>query len=73
MNELNEKELNEVSGGGYKNHEDYYCVPGDTLERIAWLFQTTPEYLINLNNLTSINLTVGQHLLVPKVKRKSST
>ena len=69
MAELNETELNEAAGGSYKDHEDYYCIPGDTLNRIAWLYQTTPAYLINLNNLTNPNLKPGQHILVPKRKK----
>lgn len=68
MAELNEKEINEVSGGEYDRYVDYYCIPGDTLNRIAWLYHTTPAFLINLNNLSNPNLRAGQHLLVPKVK-----
>ena len=73
MAELNETELNEAVGGGsYKDHEDYYCKPGDTLNLVAGQYGTNAAYLINLNNLTNPNLKPNQHLLVPKKKKNKS-
>lgn len=47
--------------------EDIYIVrPGDTLYSIARLFNTTPMNLMEENNLTSTNLSIGQQLKVPR-------
>lgn len=46
---------------------DIYIVKrGDSLWKIAKDFNTTVEELINLNNLSTINLQIGDQLLVPK-------
>lgn len=43
----------------------YTVVPGDTLYSIALRYNTTPNAIINLNNLTSDMLLVGQILKIP--------
>jgi len=46
---------------------NYYTVRrGDTLYSIARLFGTTPQELINQNNLSSDLLIIGQRLIVPR-------
>ncbi len=52
-----------------KEVEDYllYTVKkGDSLYKIASLYNTTVEILMNINNLDNTNLTINQQLLVPK-------
>ena len=52
-----------------KEVEDYliYTVKkGDSLYKIASLYNTTVETLMNINNLDNTNLTINQQLLVPK-------
>jgi len=51
----------------YSETEDFYTVRrGDTLYSIARLFGTTPQQLIQGNNLTTDLLTIGQQLRVPR-------
>ena len=51
----------------FSETEDFYTVRrNDTLYSIARLFGTTPQELINSNNLTSDLLTVGQNIRVPR-------
>lgn len=49
--------------------EDIYIVKkGDTLYSISRIFNVTPEDLINLNNLLTTNISIGQQLKVPSNK-----
>ena len=50
---------------GNDNNQIYTVGPGDTLYKIANRFNTNIEDIINLNNLNSTILTVGQQLLIP--------
>lgn len=55
------------SNNGYSDIEDYYTVRrGDTLYSIARLFGTTPNNIIQDNNLTTDLLMIGQQLKVPR-------
>ena len=47
------------------NQITYTVVKGDSLYKIAQKFNVTVQDLINLNNLTSTLLSVGQTLLIP--------
>ena len=52
-----------------KEVEDYliYTVKkGDSLYKIASIYNTTVETLMNINNLENTNLTINQQLLIPK-------
>lgn len=52
----------------YNEPDDYYTVrKGDTLYSISRLFGTTPQELINLNNLSTDMLIIGQRLIVPRI------
>jgi LysM repeat protein len=44
----------------------YRVVTGDTLSGIASRHQTTVKAIMDLNNLTTTNLRVGQVLLIPR-------
>lgn len=46
----------------------YTVKPGDTLWSIAKRFSTTVDALMAINNLTSINLSIGQQLIVPNIE-----
>lgn len=48
------------------NYNTYTVVKGDSLWSISKKFNTTVDNLININNLKSNNLSIGQKLLVPK-------
>jgi len=57
-----------IFGGGESAEKTLYAVErGDSLARIASKFKTNPELIYRLNNLDSINLQVGQQLLVPNL------
>ena len=43
----------------------YIVKSGDTLYKIAQIYNTTANELIRLNNLTKTNLSIGQRLIVP--------
>lgn len=47
------------------NYKTYIVVSGDSLYRIANRFNTSVQELIDLNNLTSNNLSIGQILKIP--------
>ena len=47
------------------NGESYIVKSGDTLYKIASIFNTTVNDIIELNNLTSTILSPGQELLIP--------
>ena len=49
----------------YSEEIIYTVVAGDTLFSIAQKFQTTVEAIMQLNNLTSTLITVGQRLKIP--------
>ena len=66
MAEINEKELNEVSGGVASGYFAYTVVYGDTLFGIAKRFKTTVATLQQLNNISNPDvIKVGQVLIVP--------
>ena len=66
MSELNEKELNEVSGGT-SPYFKYTVVFGDTLSEIAVRFHTTVSVLCKLNNISNPDrIRAGQILLIPR-------
>ena len=53
----------------YLKKENIYTVKnGDNLYLIANKFNTSAEEIKNLNGLTSNNLTIGQELIIPKLK-----
>ena len=57
-----------------KNVEDYlvYTVKkGDSLYKIANMYDSTVQTLMEINNLSSSNLTINQQLLVPKEKNSN--
>jgi LysM repeat protein len=45
----------------------YAVVSGDSLVRIASHFKTNAELIFRINNLETINLKIGQPLLIPQV------
>lgn len=45
---------------------DYTVVSGDALVKIAAKLKTSAELIYRANNLTTINLKIGQHLVVPQ-------
>lgn len=48
------------------NSENYYIViSGDNLYSIARKYNTTVSEIMNLNNLTSANLKIGQKIMIP--------
>ena len=47
------------------NGTNYIVKPGDTLYRIASLYNTSVNDLVKANNLTSNILTIGQELIIP--------
>ena len=49
----------------------YIVLKGDTLYSIARKFNTTVNELINLNNLTNTNLSIGQELKLPSKEEQS--
>ena len=48
----------------------YVVKSGDTLYKIANNFNTTPSAIMNINNLTSTNLSLNQVLKIPTVKEE---
>ena len=51
---------------------NYVVVAGDTLWGIANRFNVTVKDIINLNNLTSTTLSIGQNLLIPRSSQPST-
>lgn len=43
----------------------YIVKPGDTLYKISTEYDTTPNELIKINNLTNTTLSIGQKLIIP--------
>ena len=80
MNELNLNEMEEVTGGagGSREHlpdkkgfKVYQIQPHDTLTKIAGKFNTTVDYLMEINRayITNKNdITAGFWIYVPKQK-----
>ena len=66
-----------ISGGGQQSsttqsgQDDYYTVQkGDTLYAIAQKYNTTPQYILQLNNLnTQSRLSIGQQLKIRETKQ----
>ena len=48
----------------------YVVKSGDTLYKIANNFNTTPSAIMNINNLTSTNLSLNQVLKIPTIKEE---
>lgn len=74
LKELNNLGSNNLSVGQQllipeiNNSNDYYVVKsGDTLYSIAKKNNTTVDELIDLNDLNSLNLSIGQKLKIPKI------
>ena len=77
MSELNLNEMEQISGGtgGSATHlppkggcKEYCIQPGDTLTRIAKRFDTSIEFLMNINQgiITNRNdITDGRYMYVP--------
>lgn len=73
LNNLNSTVLNigqellikEVENNQEQDTSIYIVQKGDSLWSISKRFNTTVDNLINLNNLTTINLQIGDKLLVP--------
>lgn len=55
-----------------RNSEVYFVLPGDSLYQIAKERGTTVEKIKAVNRLTSNKLSVGQKLLLPKIKPAQS-
>lgn len=67
MSEVNEKELNEVSGGKASPYFSYTVVYGDTLSEIALRNKTTVKTICLLNNIPNPDvIKVGQVLMLPR-------
>ena len=75
MDQLNEKELEEISGGqNSQNTFTYEVVPGDSLSVIAMRFGTTVATLMALNKDRITNpdiIKVGWKIRVPVNPKKS--
>ncbi len=73
MEIINENELEEVSGGNWKNDYFYYkVVYGDTLSGLAMRFGTTVNKLWELNRDKISNpdkIEVGWELRIPTSKK----
>ena len=54
-----------ISKDNNTNYSNYIVQKGDTLYTISKKYKTTPESVININNLKSNILTIGQVLKVP--------
>lgn len=67
MTELNENELNEVSGGTTGKCFPYTIVFGDTLSEIAVRFHTKVAILQKLNNIHDPDkIKAGHTILIPR-------
>lgn len=51
---------------GGSDYDTYTVVAGDSLYKIAQRYKTTVDNLMNINNLSSNLLSIGQKILVPK-------
>lgn len=53
------------------NAQKYIVQSGDTLYKIANQFETTTDDLININQLATTNLNIGDELLIPFIEETS--
>ncbi len=66
MDVLNEKELEQVSGGHAKAARSYQIKKGETLYSIAKQFGTTVETLCKLNGFLGVpKLNFGEFIRIP--------
>lgn len=56
-----------------ENYFNYNVVSGDSLYSIAKKFDTSVDYIKNLNNLTSNLLSIGQTLKIPTTSTMQKT
>ena len=65
--ELNESQLNEVSGGSGQHYGIYTVVEGDDLSRIARIYRTSIMAIMELNPIITdrYSIVVGWVLKVP--------
>ena len=62
MNALNDKELDQVTGG---SQLAYIVQPGDTLGKLAAKYHCTVEQLCRWNNIRNPNnIQIGQRLII---------
>ncbi len=54
------------------NYDTYMVKSGDTLYKIANQYNTTVDNLMNINNLSTNLLSIGQKLLVPKESQSTA-
>lgn len=54
------------------NYDTYIVKSGDTLYKIANQYNTTVDNLMNINNLSTNLLSIGQKLLIPKGQQNTS-
>ena len=67
MADINEKDLQQVSGGAYSGPCFRYTIQtGDCLSKIAERYHTSVKTLVELNNISNPDLIYAGHtLLVP--------
>ncbi len=56
-----------------ENYSNYIVKAGDSLYKIASLYQTSVNAIKELNNLTSNNLSIGQVLKIPSYNQTNNT
>ena len=54
------------------NYDTYIVKSGDTLYKIANTYNTTVDNLMNINNLSTNLLSIGQKLLIPKEQQTTA-
>lgn len=73
-NTLSIGQVLKVSGSTIPSGENYYIVKaGDSLYKIANMYDTTVDELKRLNNLSSNLLSIGQKLIVPTIGNRTYT
>lgn len=55
-----------------ENYQTYIVVSGDSFYKIANRYNTTVSILQEINNLSTTSLSIGQILLVPKIKNTTT-
>ena len=63
---IGQKLLIPVEKSQTENYDTYIVKSGDTLYKIANNYNTTPNELMDINNLSTNILSIGQKLLIPK-------